>query len=34
LPEGGTLEVPVVIVKKDNVAEFQAKLVELKAQGA
>ncbi len=34
LPEGGTLEVPVVIVKQDNVAEFQAKLVELKAQGA
>jgi ribose transport system substrate-binding protein len=34
LPEGGTLEVPVVIVKKDNVAEFQTKLAELMALGA
>lgn len=34
LPEGGVLEVPVVIVRKDNVAEFTAKLAELKALGA
>jgi ribose transport system substrate-binding protein len=33
LPEGGTLEVPVVIVKKDNVEEFTAKLAELKKLG-
>ncbi len=34
LPEGGTLEVPVVIVKKENVEAFSKKLAELKAQGA
>ena len=34
LPEGGTLEVPVVIVKKVNVEAFTKKLAELKAQGA
>lgn len=33
LPEGGVLEVPVVIVRKDNVDEFTANLAELKAQG-
>ncbi len=34
LPEGGTLEVPVVLVRKANVEEFTAKLAELKALGA
>lgn len=34
LPEGGTLEVPVVLVRKENVEEFTAKLAELKALGA
>ena len=34
LPEGGTLEVPAVIVRKDNVEAFTKKLAELKAQGA
>ncbi len=34
LPEGGVLEVPVVVVRKDNVEEFRTNLAELKAQGA
>jgi len=34
LPEGGVLEVPVVIVRKDNVDAFRKNLDELKAQGA
>lgn len=34
LPENGMIEVPTVIVRKDNVEEFTAKLADLKAQGA
>lgn len=34
LPAGGILEVPTVVVRKDNVEEFTAKLADLKAQGA
>lgn len=34
LPEGGMLEVPAVVVRKDNVEEFRANLKALKAQGA
>lgn len=33
LPEGGKLEVPVIVVRKDNVEDFWANLKELKAQG-
>ena len=34
LPEGGVLEVPAVVVRKDNVEEFRTNLEALKAQGA
>ena len=34
LPEGGVLEVPTVVVRKDNVEDFKTKLAEMKAQGA
>lgn len=34
LPEGGVLDVPTVIVRKDNVEDFKTKLAEMKAQGA
>jgi len=34
LPENGMIEVPTVVVRKDNVEEFTAKLADLKAQGA
>jgi len=34
LPEGGTLAVPAIIVKKENVEEFRENLEALKAQGA
>ncbi|MBX3179851.1 MAG: substrate-binding domain-containing protein [Candidatus Hydrogenedentes bacterium] len=33
LPEGGMLEVPVVVVRKENVEEFRTNLEALKAQG-
>lgn len=34
LPESRVLEVPTVIVRKDNVEDFKTKLEEMKAQGA
>ncbi len=34
LPENGVLEVPTVVVRKDNVEDFKTKLEEMKAQGA